>query len=154
MPNNSCEIQTSGAKDTEKIAEIIGARLKGGEVIELISDLGGGKTTFVRGLARGAGSGDNVTSPTFKICNVYTAGSKKLYHYDFYRLPEAGLIEHEVAEGLADPDAVVVIEWGEVVKSVLPEERLTIYFRNNGENKRALSITGGGKFGHLTEGLC
>jgi tRNA threonylcarbamoyladenosine biosynthesis protein TsaE len=149
-----CTVLTSNAVMTEKLAEKIGTRLKGGEVIELVSDLGGGKTTFVRGLARGMGSGENVSSPTFKICNVYSAGQKQLYHYDFYRLKEAGLIEHELAEGLDEPTAVVIVEWGDVVSHVLPEKRLTIHIRATGENSRSLSINGPEDLQYLTEGLC
>src|ERR1700694_1633997 len=83
---------------TELIGERLATHLKGGVVIELMSDLGGGKTTFVRGLARGLGSPDHVSSPTFKLSNVYTIPVSKtpewdrverLYHYDFYRLPDA-----------------------------------------------------------------
>lgn len=66
------EIVSTSSEDTERLGERLGSKLKGGEVIELVSDLGGGKTTFVRGLARGMGSTDHVSSPTFKISNVYS----------------------------------------------------------------------------------
>lgn len=95
-------------------------------MIELISDLGGGKTTFVRGLARGAGSPDRVASPTFTISRVYEAGAKDIHHFDFYRLGEAGLIGEELAEVLHDPHIVTVVEWADIVKNVLPHKRLTI----------------------------
>src|SRR3989344_5721785 len=94
-------LSTSSA-ETENLASKIGRALKGGELIELVSDLGGGKTTFVRGLAKGMGSRDHVSSPTFTICNTYKVKSKsshaaqELWHFDFYRLHEAGLIEHEL----------------------------------------------------------
>lgn len=95
-------------------------------MIELVSDLGGGKTTFVRGLARGAGSSDRVASPTFTISRVYEAGNKDIHHFDFYRLGEAGLIGEELAEVLHDPHIVTVVEWADIVKDVLPRKRLTI----------------------------
>src|ERR1700679_221405 len=107
------EWQTTSTKPEETIglAAAIGGRLRGGEVIELASDLGGGKTTFVRGLAQGAGSGDTVSSPSFTLTNQYEAGDLTIYHFDFYRLLEAGIVRDELAEVLADPQAVVVVEW-------------------------------------------
>ncbi|MBX4191001.1 tRNA (adenosine(37)-N6)-threonylcarbamoyltransferase complex ATPase subunit type 1 TsaE, partial [Candidatus Saccharibacteria bacterium] len=78
-------VSTSSA-ETESIGSLIGASLKGGEVIELRSDLGGGKTTFVRGLAAGAGSKANVTSPTFTLSRLYPAKNFSIHHFDFYRL--------------------------------------------------------------------
>src|SRR5689334_25117700 len=118
---HSQQITTGDPAATEQLGEAIGERLKGGEVIELVSDLGGGKTTFVRGLARGFGSSDRVASPTFTISKVYKSGSKELHHFDFYRLQESGLIAHELEEIIHDPMCTVVVEWAAVVKNVLPE---------------------------------
>src|SRR5262249_35297728 len=115
-------LRTASAEATEKLGEQIGKRLRGGEVIELVSDLGGGKTTFVRGLARGFGSTAHVSSPTFTISHEYKAGRRTLYHYDFYRLTEAGIMADELAEAAHDPDAVVVVEWGDIVADVLPAD--------------------------------
>lgn len=132
--------QTHTADETEDLASAIGRALCGGEVIELISDLGGGKTTFVRGLVRGAGSPDHVSSPTFTLCNLYTTSKTSmlaaLYHFDFYRLGEAGIIEHELAETMKDKRAVVVIEWADTIKDVLPASRLKINISTLGENQR------------------
>lgn len=133
--------KTSSAAQTEKLAEQIGNKLKGGEVIELKSDLGGGKTTFVRGLARGFGSKDKVASPTFTINKQYMAGDKLLAHYDFYRLPEAGLMRHELEEVIDDTHAVIVVEWGDVVADVLPTNRLSVQISSTGEEERKLTLT-------------
>lgn len=119
-------LQTFNAAETEQIGEDIGKRLKGGEIIELMSDLGGGKTTFTRGLVRGAGSTDHVASPTFTVSKVYKAHKFDIHHFDFYRLPEAGLLEHELSDLLGDAQTVVVVEWGDIIKHVLPKERITI----------------------------
>jgi tRNA threonylcarbamoyladenosine biosynthesis protein TsaE len=105
-------------------------------VIELMSDLGGGKTTFVRGLARGIGSQDQVTSPTFTISHVYKGSELTLYHFDFYRLIEPGVMRDELAETLQDSQAVTVIEWGNIVHDVLPDDRLTITITATGETSR------------------
>jgi len=125
---------------TEQLAETIGAKLRGGEVIELIADLGGGKTTFVRGLARGAGSVGKVSSPTFTLSNEYKAGELTIHHFDFYRLAEAGIMGDELAEAIADPKAVVVVEWGDIVADVLPASRLTITITATGEDSRQLQF--------------
>ncbi len=154
MNLTTAEITTNSAEQTEQIAEQIGKRLRGGEVIELISDLGGGKTTFVRGLARGIGSPDHVSSPTFKISNVYKADRLELDHFDFYRLNEAGVVADELAEIIGQPNVVAVIEWGEIVHDILPEERITITFKLGGETARKLTISSPDKISYLLEGIC
>lgn len=116
----------------------IGQKLRGGEVIELVSDLGGGKTTFVRGLARGMGSKDHVASPTFTISRLYRADALSLHHYDFYRLHEAGEITQELADTFVDKQNVTVIEWSNLVEHVLPNERLTVIIKNLGDDVREL----------------
>jgi tRNA threonylcarbamoyladenosine biosynthesis protein TsaE len=109
-------------------------------VIELVSDLGGGKTAFVRGLAAGMGSKDRVTSPSFTLSNQYQGGGLTLYHFDFYRLEEPGILRQELAEILQDPRAVVAIEWAGLVSNVLPPDRLTINIISSGEESRALLL--------------
>lgn len=120
------------------LAEKIGAKLKGGEVIELISDLGGGKTAFTRGLAKGMGSTDVVRSPSFTLSNEYKADNLTLCHFDFYRLTEPGIMRDELAELVLDPQIVVVVEWADIVEDVLPAARLTVKITATGENSRAL----------------
>jgi tRNA threonylcarbamoyladenosine biosynthesis protein TsaE len=146
-------LKTGDPTATEQIAELIGGRLVGGEVIELISDLGGGKTTFVRGLARGMGSNDRVASPSYTISKVYTAGKLQLHHFDFYRLDEGGMVAHELAEFISDPLCVVVVEWAEVVHQVLPADRVTISINRLSENSRSMEITYGPQHNYLMEGL-
>ncbi len=133
------QTHSTSSVDTETLGEKIGARLRGGEVIELVSDLGGGKTTFVRGLVRGAGSADSVASPTFTINREYNAPTFTIVHFDFYRLAEAGIIADEFREFTDDPKVVVVVEWGDVVQSVLPKERLTVDIRQAGGDARDIT---------------
>lgn len=134
------QIKSQNLEQTDEIAHDIGARLKGGEVIELVSDVGGGKTTFVRGLARSAGSKDHVSSPTFTISKLYKTPKFDIVHFDFYRLHEAGLIAHELADYLNDPKIVIVVEWADIVKNVLPEQRLTIIITSTGELSRTFTL--------------
>ncbi len=106
-----------------------------------MSDLGGGKTTFTRGLVRGAGSSDHVSSPTFKICNTYKSKKLTIYHFDFYRLQDPGLIAHELAEAIEDPGAIIVIEWAGVVKNVLADQEIImINISRTGENERLIKL--------------
>lgn len=96
-------------------------------VIELIGDVGTGKTTFTRGLALGLGIKEPVTSPSFTISKQYALpNAGRLIHYDFYRLPDPGLMSEDLAENLQDPNNIIVIEWGESVTSLLPKNHHTI----------------------------
>jgi tRNA threonylcarbamoyladenosine biosynthesis protein TsaE len=147
------QIDSTSSADTERIGEHIGQALKGSEVIELVSDLGGGKTTFVTGLARGAGSTDRVASPTFTISKVYKAGKFDIYHFDFYRLADAGLVAYELHDVVGDPGSVVVVEWGGVVETVLPPERLTIALASDGETARKVRLSYPASLAYLVEGL-
>lgn len=119
----------------------LGSRLRGGEVIELISDVGGGKTTLVRSIAAGMGSDDKVASPSFTLSREYKAGNKTLYHFDFYRLTDPGIVANELAEAAGDPQVVVVVEWADIVEGVLPAERLTIQITTTGETSREFEFT-------------
>jgi len=123
--------------------------MRGGEVIELVSDLGGGKTAFVRGLARGMGSEDNVHSPSFTLGNRYRAGGLSLYHFDFYRLDTPGIMQDELAEVIADPQSVVAVEWGKIVEDVLPAKRLTIRIMASAEDGRDLIFSYPESLGYL-----
>ncbi len=151
--NHSWVAKTTGPSQTEALAHAIGCQIKGGEVIELKSDLGGGKTTFARGLAKGFGSTDRVTSPTFTISKVYKNGLKELHHFDFYRLPEAGLIAHELEEVIEDPNCTVVVEWAGLVEEVLPAERLSVSIVTNGEYERKFSFDYPESLAYLMQGV-
>lgn len=121
----------------------LGARLHGGEVIELVGDVGAGKTTLTKGIALGMGIDDDVQSPSFTISRVYTTNTgKRLAHYDFYRLSEAGIMKDEIDEDLNDSDTSVVIEWGGSVEDVLPANRLKIMISSTSEDTRRLDFTG------------
>jgi tRNA threonylcarbamoyladenosine biosynthesis protein TsaE len=133
--------ETDSPEATEQLAAAIGKQLKGGEIVELVSDLGGGKTAFVRGLAKGMGSTDHVASPTFTISREYHSDDLTLYHLDFYRLHEPGIMTAELTEFINDPKAVVAVEWSDIVRHVLPNKRLTVKLMLTGENSRKLELT-------------
>lgn len=130
----------------KQYGEQLGKQLRGGEVIELIGDVGAGKTTLVKGLAVGLGIVETVQSPTFTINRVYSARDElELVHYDFYRLTDAGIMSLELAERADDPRSIVVVEWAAVVGGVLPADRLTIRITATGEDTRLVEIAAGGK---------
>jgi len=150
---NVWQIDSTNPSVTEQIGEQLGKRLRGGEVIELVSDLGGGKTTFVRGLARGIGSADHVSSPTFTLSNIYHGSHLHLQHFDFYRLPEAGIIANELEEAIDEPYSVLVIEWANIIHDVLPTDRLTITFTPTATDGRHLRLSYPAAYNYLTKGL-
>lgn len=128
-------------EDTQALAAATGSVVKGGEVLAFHSDLGGGKTAFVKGLAKGMGVTGVVQSPTFTISQIHAAGrGLELHHFDFYRLGEAGIMSAELAESLEQPNAVVAIEWGDIVRSVLPEHYIHITIRTQDNEARLISI--------------
>lgn len=134
-------IHSVDSKATEKFGERLGRNLRGGEIIELNSDLGGGKTTLTRGIVRGAGSGDVAASPTFTVSKLYKAPNFDIKHYDFYRLPESGIMEYELQDCLNDPKIVIIIEWGDIVRHTLPRKRLTINLEVAGDDARKIKCT-------------
>lgn len=133
------KIRLESSSDTEAFARKLGEQLKGGEVIELIGDVGAGKTTFVRGLAKGLGSKDHVSSPTFTVYKVYN-GRMPLYHYDFYRLGDDLVIRNELAELTTNKQAVIVLEWADKVQAVLPREHIKITIKTIDENTRQFDV--------------
>lgn len=130
----------------KEFGRTIGAALRGGEVLELIGDVGTGKTTLTKGLAEGLAISEPVQSPTFTISRVYAArDGLHLHHYDFYRLGEAGIMAEDVNEVMHDPAAVTVIEWSGAVSDVLPADRLQISIQATDENERNVMVSAGGE---------
>lgn len=149
-----CSLTSNSTDQTEDIARSIGSRLKGREVIELVSDLGGGKTTFTRGLAKGAGSNDRVASPTFTISKIYRASGLEIHHFDFYRLSDPGIIAHELHDIIGEKDIVTVVEWADVVSDVLPKDRLVVHLKAAGDNARQIEFTYPKNLEYLMEDMC
>lgn len=134
-------IRSASPDHTEKIGELLGSLIKSPEIIELRSDLGGGKTTFTKGLVRGIGSKDRVGSPTFTLNKVYETHHTKIHHFDFYRLEEPGVLAEQLEESLGNPDVITVIEWADIVRGVLPDERITIEFKPVADNEDERIVT-------------
>ncbi len=110
-------------------------------VIELVGDVGVGKTTFVRGLAQGLGVMEPVTSPSFTISKSYACpDGRTLMHYDFYRLNEPGLMLDELTESLKNRNNVIVIEWSDSIKELLPKDHIIINIRYNDDGSREMEV--------------
>ena len=105
------------------------AKLEIPAVIELIGDVGAGKTTFVRGLAQGLGINEPLSSPSFTISRFYQGEKATLTHYDFYRLNDPGLMMSDLLDKLHDHHNIIVIEWGKSVANVLPKNHPKIAFQ-------------------------
>lgn len=132
--------------EMKRLGRTIGAVLCGGEVLELIGDVGAGKTTLTKGLAEGLGILEPVQSPTFTISRVYEARDDlTLFHYDFYRLGEAGIMAEDVNEVMDNPEAITVIEWSGAVSEILPKDRLQINIWATDDQEREVSISAGGE---------
>ena len=110
------------------------------KVIELVGDVGTGKTTFTRGLAAGLGVNEPVTSPSFTISKTYAFKNGELIHYDFYRLKDPGLMAEDLDENLNNNHAVVVVEWAESVENFLPENRTKIEIKLNDDGTREVTV--------------
>lgn len=136
---------TTSADMTQQFGKQLGSLLRGGEVLELVGDVGAGKTTFTKGLASGLAITDDVQSPTFTISRVYSArDGLELMHYDFYRLSDPGILKLEVDQAVHDTAVVTVVEWGDIIQGVLPDDRLTIRFQSPDETVRQIDVTAGG----------
>ena len=128
------QLRSTDSTDTERIGAALGRLLKPPAVLELRSDLGGGKTTFTRGLASGLGSQAKVGSPTFTLSKLYKADHLEIHHFDFYRLSDPGIVSDQLEESLQNGRVVTVIEWSDIVKGVLPDDRLVIEFKPMPDN--------------------
>jgi tRNA threonylcarbamoyladenosine biosynthesis protein TsaE len=125
---------------TLQVADKLARQLKGGEFIELVGDLGSGKTTFVKGLAKGLDSKDEVSSPSFVLRNTYD-GRLKLNHFDLYRLEEPGLIGHEIMDALDEKNSVTAVEWAGASEEVLPEKRIVVELTPVAADSRKIKIS-------------
>jgi len=129
--------------EMKAFGEKLGRLLRGGQTIELVGDVGAGKTTLTKGTAKGLGVSEDIQSPSFTISRVYEArDGLQLVHYDFYRLDDAGIMSSDIAETIHDGSTVTIIEWAGVVQGVLPDNRLTINITAPSEMTRQLQLTG------------
>src|SRR6056297_1491552 len=144
------KIVTNNVKETQKIGQKIGQIIKNislnldtALVISLEGDLGGGKTSFMQGFARGLSLDQKILSPTFIICRQYELSEssfESLYHCDYYRLDQEENKEVGFDSFFSNPKNLVVVEWGNKIKPMIPEQSLTIKFDFKEKEKRVITI--------------
>ena len=133
---------TNSPAETEALGEALGKILPAGTVLAYFGDLGAGKTAFTRGLARGLGYQDAVTSPTYTIVNEYLGGRLPLFHFDMYRLRSAEDLWDIGWEDYLDRGGVCAVEWSENVREAL-EGAVTVDIQRLSENSRRITLEGG-----------
>jgi len=133
---------TNSPTETEAIGSALGKILPSGTVLAYRGDLGAGKTAFTRGLARGLGCTDIVTSPTYTIVNEYLGGRLPLFHFDMYRLRSSDDLFDIGWEDYLDRNGICAVEWSENVDDAM-EDAIYITIEKLGEDTRRITIEGG-----------
>ena len=142
-------LHIANERETEKLGEAIGRAATAGTVIALIGDLGTGKTTLTKSIARGLGVTETVTSPTFNIIREYRSGRIPLYHFDVYRIGDPDEMFELGYEEYFYGDGICVVEWADIIEELLPEDAVIIRIdRGATEEEREYIIEGG------IEGIC
>ena len=136
------EFITNSPEETEKIGAALAQMLVPGSVIAYRGDLGAGKTAFTRGLAKGLGCGEMVTSPTYTIVNEYLGGRLPLFHFDMYRLASSDDLWDIGWEDYLDRGGVCAVEWSENVDDAM-ENAIYVTIQKTGEDSRRILIEGG-----------
>ena len=136
------EFLTNSPAETEAVGIALGKVLQPGTILAYKGDLGAGKTAFTRGLARGLGCSDMVTSPTYTIVNEYLSGRLPLFHFDMYRLSSADDLWDIGWEDYLDRNGICAVEWSENVADAM-EDAITVRIEKLGGDDRRITIEGG-----------
>ena len=129
---------TKSAAETRALGEKLAGRLQPGDVLLLEGDLGAGKSELTRGIARGLGVAETVTSPSFTILNVYESGRCPLYHFDWYRLESSEELYELGMDEYLGGDGIAVVEWPGRCPDAVPEGAVRIRMTAAGENERMI----------------
>ena len=143
------EFITNSPQETEALGQKLGQKLPAGTVIAYRGDLGAGKTAFTRGLARGLGIQDPVTSPTYTIVNEYLGGRIPLFHFDMYRLHSADDLFDIGWDDYLERQGICAVEWSENVAEAL-EDPLVVTICKTGEESRKITLEGGPQIADLS----
>jgi tRNA threonylcarbamoyladenosine biosynthesis protein TsaE len=131
--------ETRSPEETETLGEHLAGSLRAGDVLGLSGDLGAGKTCLVRGICRGLGVQDRVTSPSFLTVNEYR-GRLPVFHVDLYRIDRVGDLRTDGYDEMVFGPGVTLIEWSERMTDVLPDERLDVSIEITGQQERRLTF--------------
>ena len=143
------EFITNSPEETEGVGLRLGKVLPGGTILAYEGDLGAGKTAFTRGLARGLGAAEQVTSPTYTIVNEYLSGRLPLFHFDMYRLASADDLWDIGWEDYLERGGICAVEWSENVREAM-EDAITVRIEKLGEDTRRITIEGGESLADLS----
>ena len=130
---------TNSASETRELGVRLAEQLKAGDVILLDGELGAGKSELARGVAKGLGVQETVTSPSFTILNVYESGRAPLYHFDWYRLESAEELYELGMDEYLGGDGIALVEWPGRCPDAVPEKHLRIRIEAEGENTRRIT---------------
>jgi tRNA threonylcarbamoyladenosine biosynthesis protein TsaE len=139
MPSGSV-LETASAEETEAIGVELAARLDAGDIVLLQGELGSGKTTLVRGVARALGVTVPVTSPTFTIGNRYEGARGPVSHVDLYRLAGLGAEEPDLLEDYLETGGITLVEWPQNAAGELPQASVVVTLAHRGEDRRGIEI--------------
>lgn len=156
QPPHVLDFISHSPAQTERIGQRLGEHLRAGDLVLLLGDFGVGKTHLVKGVARGLGSTDLVTSPSFVLINEYRSGPQhramRIYHVDLYRIADPAELAGIGLEEIWSSPAVCLIEWAEHAQDWLPAEHLAIYLQHLNETKRVLRfVPQGERYQRLVE---
>ena len=140
---------TTSPAETEAVGIALGKRLQPGTIIAYRGDLGAGKTAFTRGLAKGLGCTDMVTSPTYTIVNEYLSGRMPLFHFDMYRLASSDDLWDIGWEDYLERGGICAVEWSENVDDAM-EDAIYVTIEKLGEDSRRITIEGGESLADLS----
>ena len=145
---------SASVEETQRLAALLAPALEEGDVLLLTGDLGAGKTHFAQGLAAALGIREVPTSPTFTLMSSYEGGRLPLYHFDLYRLDDAGELDDIDYFATIEGDGVSVVEWADKFCEACPEDHLLLDFSVRPDGVREIGITSAGLRGEaLLEGL-
>lgn len=137
------EFVTNSERETEELGAQLAGKLEPGAVIAFTGDLGAGKTAFTRGLARGLGISERITSPTFTIVNEYEGGRLPLFHFDMYRVASPDELFDIGWEDYLAREGVCAVEWSENIADALEEGTISVEIRRGAsESQRVITIEG------------
>ena len=142
-------LESKTAEETLALGEAMGRQISQGLAMALKGDLGAGKTTFVKGLAKGLGVSEDyyITSPTFTIINEYPASPLTLYHLDLYRLSSADELDYIGFDDIVDDNHVIVVEWPDILKDISFPFDIEIRFEFDESYNRRISVFASGQKG-------
>lgn len=138
--NWKIKLNSSSAAETKTFGKLLAKVLGSGDLVILVGALGGGKTTFTKGILKGLGYRRRVLSPSFTLVRQYPVKNLLIHHVDLYRLDERGTFSLGIEDFIYKKGNIAIVEWGDKIKQIL-DQYIAVKFSYCGENKRKLSVS-------------